>query len=471
MRNVRVAADRWNFELEGTGESITPVGGNMLSPGHPVDGTLFDRFDAADCERRFALLEAHGYNCVRQAIGVNRVFDPATGLKAEGLRNWDTFIALAEKHGVYLMPVGGYVGGNDWFDVEKLADNGRSLDESCAFWEAFAGHYAGHPAIWAWDLRNELLYWARPHSVPKGHPDEQRVAAMIRDAWPAWLERRYGSVGAMNRAYSASYATFEEVPGSVEFVDRPYDLCAYDFRNYLNDRGYAWCKRQCDVIRAASPKHMVVSGNNSWLSPDQDLFLSNGFHNRAVESLFDFVTHHPYPAWQACEGGRGDPLDGGEPLRYWLNACVAMSRFDHYNKPVVIQEFGWYGGGESAFLGPLPYRTEAQHAEYMRTLVETLAPHSNGFINWPLFDMPGARDISNHGGIFTADGGEKELTKVFDDIARTHVGTRHQRLRATTTLTYSLLALYTSRDYQDRMWDEVHEVISSGHIPDFRFIA
>ena len=470
MHGVRVAADRWNFELDGTGELISPIGGNMLSPEHPVDGTLFDRFDAAECDRRFGLLAEHGFNCVRQAIGVNNVFDPATGLKAEGMRNWDTFISLAEKHGVYLMPVGGYVGGNDWFDVERLADNGKSLDESCAFWEAFVGHFAGHPAIWAWDLRNELLYWARPHSVPKGHPDEQRIEAMIRDEWPTWLERRYGTVAAMNRCYGAQYATFADVPGSVEFIDRPYDLCAFDFRNYLNDRGYAWCKRQCDVIRAASPKHMVVSGNNSWLSPDQELFLSNGFHNRAVHDLFDFVTHHPYPAWQATLGGRGDPLDGGAPLRYWLNACVAMSRFDHYGKPVVIQEFGWYGGGTSSFLCPLPFRTEKQHANYMRRLIDALEPHSNGFLNWPLFDMPDAPDISNHGGIFTADGGTKELTKVFEETARRINGAPQMRARATTTLTYSLLALYTSREYQDRMWDEVDEAISSGEIPDFQFI-
>src|SRR5687768_772057 len=200
MKPVRVAADRWNFETA-PGEYVVPLGGNMLDDQHPHQGTLFDRFDAADVDRRFGVMADLGLNCLRQAIGVNRVFDPLSGLKPDGLKNWDTFIGLAEKHGVYLMPVGGYIGGNDWFDVERLADQGKSLDESCEFWRAFVGHFAHHPAIWAWDLRNELLYWNRPHFATPGSAEEMRVDAMIKDRWPWWLQKRYGTVDAMNRAY------------------------------------------------------------------------------------------------------------------------------------------------------------------------------------------------------------------------------------------------------------------------------
>ena len=411
-----------------------------------------------------------GLNCLRQAIGVNQVFAPGKGLLARGLRNWDTFIALAERYGIYLMPVGGYIGGNDWFDVERLADSGRALDESCEFWQAFAAHYAGHPAIWAWDLRNELLYETRPHMTTPGNPTEARIEAMLKDGWPTWLERRYGTVAIMNRVYGTKFSTFAETPSSVHFVEKPFDLCAFDFRNYLNDRGYDWCQRQCAVIRAAAPGHMIVSGNNAWLSPDQDLWLANGFHNRALHSLFDFVTFHPYPAWQAVPGGRGDPLDGGEKLRYWLNCCVGNARMDHYGKPVVMQEFGWYGGGKSRFLGELPYRSDQEHADYTRTLCQTLLPHVNGFLNWPTMDMPAANDISNHGGIFTHDGQRKALAEVYGDLAKSVNGQRQQRAAATKTLTFSLLALYTCRSYQDAMWDTVHQTLIEGCTPDFKFI-
>ncbi len=469
MKPVRVSADRWNFETS-DGALITPLGGNMLNDQHPGQGTLFQHFDAADCDRRFGIMAELGLNCVRQAIGVNEVFDPATGLKAAGMKHWDTFIGLAEKHGIYLMPVGGYIGGNDWFDVERLADNGKSLDESCRFWAAFCAKYANHPAIWAWDLRNELLYWEQEHMTVGGDKDSQRVGNRIRDAWPQWLETRYGTVETMNRVYGKSFASFLDVPSHIKFRENPFDLCEYDFRNYLNDRGYAWCKHQCDVIRAAAPGHMIVSGNNAWLSPDQDLFLANGFHNRALHDLFDFVTFHPYPAWECVLGGRGDPLDGGEPLRYWLSACIGNARIDHYGKPVVVQEFGWYGGGASKFLCDLPYRSEEEHAEYTRKLTDALIPHVNGFVNWPTFDMPASNDISNHGGIFTHDGKPKALAKVYADLVKRLNGKRQIRACATTTLTYSLLGLYTCRGYQDRMWDEVHAAIQVGNVPDFRFI-
>ncbi len=473
MKPVKVAADHWNFETA-PGQYITPLGGNILNDRHPGQGTLFENFDAQDCDRRFGIMAELGLNCLRQAIGVNSVFHPSEGLLSKGMKNWDMFIALAKKHGIYLMPVGGYIGGNDWFDVERLADSGKALDESCAFWQSFCSYYAGHPAIWAWDLRNELLYETRPHMTTPGSPQERQIESMLKSDWPGWLECRYGSVAAMNKAYgNAGHSSFADVPGSVHFIEKQFDLCASDFRHYLNDRGYDWCKRQCDVIRAAAPGHMIVSGNNAWMSPDQDLWLANGFHNRALHDLFDFITFHPYPALQAKAGGRGDPLDHlerrGEPLQYWLHSCIGNARMDYYGKPVVVQEFGWYGGGESSFIGPLPFRTEQQHADYTRILVDALLPHTNGFINWPTFDMPAANDISNHGGIFTHDGKPKELSKVYRELASLS-SKRMIRAKGTTSIQYSLLGLYTSRPYQDRFWDEVHEVLSSGQIPDIKFI-
>ncbi|MFA6291499.1 MAG: hypothetical protein WC637_06935 [Victivallales bacterium] len=111
MEKVRVSKDRWNFELEGSGRFITPIGGNMLNDQHPGQGTLFQKFDAGECKRRLGIMAELGLNCLRQAIGVNQVFDSKTGLKSQGMKNWDTFIGLAEKYGIHLMPVGGYLGG------------------------------------------------------------------------------------------------------------------------------------------------------------------------------------------------------------------------------------------------------------------------------------------------------------------------------------------------------------------------
>ena len=80
----------------------------------------------------------------------------------------------------------------------------------------------------------------------------------------------------------------------------------------------------------------MCPGNNTWLSPGQDLWLANGFHNHAVHDLFDFVTHHPYPALQCLPEYSRDPLDDmaedGPKWRFWRNACVSIK---------ILPEFLW----------------------------------------------------------------------------------------------------------------------------------
>lgn len=470
MQLVRVAADRWNFQDE-DGHYIFPLGGNMLNDEHPGAGTLFSHFDVDDCERRFAAMQGIGLNCLRQAIGVNEVYDVQTGLKAEGMRNWQRFIALAEQYGIRLMPVGGYLGSNDWFDGKQLADDGQPLDDACAFWQAFVGEFIAHPAIFAWDLRNELYYDLQDHMVV-GSGDTSSALGDLVASWPAYLETKYGTVAEMNARYGTwgPFNSFSEVPNYVRFKSEPGNPIEYDFKLYLNEKGYRWSKRQVDVIRAVSPLHMITSGNNGWLFPDMDLWLANGFYNIFQHDLYDFVTVHPYPGPQCLETGHGDPLDGGEAMTFWLNAAVAMARIDHYGKPVMLQEFGWYGGGESDFLCHLRYRSEEEHANYMRTLMTTLLPHANGYINWPTCDMPAAGDISNHGGIFTHDMQPKALAKVYQELAETYGGKPRTRQAGTKTVTYSLLQLTTSRPYQDAMWEELDQLSREGHVLDFRFI-
>jgi len=470
MKLIHVATDGWNFQEEG-GSFFTPFGGNILNDVHPGQGTLFDHFVADDVERRFAAMQTFGLNTLRQPIGVNHVYDAGTGLKAEGMRNWTCFISLAEQYGVRVMPVGGYLGSNDWFDAELLADDGKPLEDSCAFWTAFAGAFTAHPAIFAWDLRNETLYDLQEH-MTIGSGDASGAYANLVSGWPAYLEARYGTVEMMNAHYGrwGSFAEFAEVPVFIRFTDDPGNPVAFDFRNYFNEKGFQWSRRQVETLRAADPQHMVCSGNNGWLFPDMDLWLANGFHNRAHHELYDFITIHPYPAPQCLPTGHGDPLEGGEPLAFWLDAVVGMARMDHYGKPVVLQEFGWYGGGTSRFLCELPYRSEQAHADYTRTLIERLLPHANGFVNWPLCDMPAANDTSNHGGLFTHDMQPKPLAAAYQELAAQVNGTPRHRQPATATLSTSLLMLYTSRAYQDELWEEVHRRARRGEVLDYRYV-
>lgn len=133
------------------------------------------------------------------------------------------------------------------------------------------------------------------------------------------------------------------------------------------------------------------------------------------------------PSAQAVATPTADDRALAARVRYLLSACIGNARMDHHGKPVVLQEFGCYGGGTSKFPCDLPYRSEQEHADYTRVLTDALIPHVNGFINWPTFDMPAANDISNHGGIFTAEGQPKALAKVYADLVRRLSGQRQLR--------------------------------------------
>ena len=62
----------------------------------------------------------------------------------------------------------------------------------------------------------------------------------------------------------------------------------------------------------------------------------------------------------------------------------------------------------------------------------------------------------------TVSGRLKALAKVYAELVKRLNGKRQVRARATTTLTYSLLGLYTCRGYKYRMWDEVHATVQAG---------
>ncbi len=84
--------------------------------------------------------------------------------------------------------------------------------------------------------------------------------------------------------------------------------------------------------------------------------------------------------------------------------------------PLVIAEFGWYGGGPLAPNGkPV---TEEQQAEWCRHLLEVTSPMACGWLNWGMYDTPQAMDVSKLTGLFTVDGKEKAWGRTFRDVAQ-----------------------------------------------------
>ena len=63
-----------------------------------------------------------------------------------------------------------------------------------------------------------------------------------------------------------------------------------------------------------------------------------------------------------------------------------------------------------------------QQAEYCRDAIETSAGFVTGWLNWGLYDHPGATDCSELTGLLTADGTTKAWGKTFQMLSRQYDG-------------------------------------------------
>ena len=87
-------------------------------------------------------------------------------------------------------------------------------------------------------------------------------------------------------------------------------------------------------------------------------------------------------------------------------------------KPVVVAEFGWYGGGKPTVdQGKHPPATEEQQARWCQGVVKTTAGLAVGWLNWGFYDQPEAQDVSQLTGLLTADGRLKAWGQEFSRLS------------------------------------------------------
>lgn len=131
--------------------------------------------------------------------------------------------------------------------------NPRYLDESRRIVRAQVEHFAGNANLVAWQIDNEFGC----HDTAVCYCDHCRAA------FARWLERRYGSIDELNRAWgtvfwSQEYRSFDEVvvpaftaveqPG--RFTHNPGLLL--DYQRFSSDSIVAYQQAQIDLIRAAT---------------------------------------------------------------------------------------------------------------------------------------------------------------------------------------------------------------------------
>ena len=400
---IHVAKDGRTFETE-AGKPFVPFGVTYYRPGTGWAPQLWKKFDAAATRKDFARLKELGVNCVRVFLTYGS-FCPEQGqLAPDGATKFDQMLALAEEAGLYLHPAGPdhWEGTPPWAREEDIAGDER-LAGLESFWKQFAARYRGHSAIFAYDLRNEP-------AVPWDGP-------IMNRKWNAWLSRRYATAdkAAVSWQTNAAALPWGQVlaPPAKDALTNQLLLDYQQFREEIADE---WTRRQVAAIKSADPRALVTVGLIQWSVPSlvPGVQHYSAFRPSRQARYLDFMEVHFYPLNQGFYAYEN--LEAEARNLAYLEGVVREAAVP--GKPLVVAEFGWYGGGKLTIdQARHPAATEEQQARWNRQLIKTTAGLACGWLNWGFYDHPEAKDVSQLTGLLTVEGGSKAWGVEFQKLA------------------------------------------------------
>ena len=417
---IVVSATGCRFVERNSGRDYVPFGTNYYDPHTGWAPKLWKQFDAEKVQRHFEVMRSLGVNCARVFLTTGSFQPTADTLDEQALKKLDRFVDIAGKAGIRLI----LTGPDHWEGVPEYWRADRYAGENALralelFWQVVGGRYKGNGTIFAWDLLNE------PH-IPWF--EEQ-----WRTRWNEWLKDKYNSWELLKNAWRDELGDTDKwgdvaVPQDKPDANNPRLRDWQLFREHLADE---WVRRQAEAIRKADPTHLITVGYIQWTYPllrygNPGRYAAFNPHRQA--KWCDFVTIHFYPTF-------GDPFASKENWQRNIDYLRAVLAYCHVGqpatadkpttagKPVVLGEYGWYGGGAPQHH---PFLTEQQQADWLSGEIEASRGLADGWLSWPFADTPGSTDISLYAGLVKEDLSVKawgrkfaEFTKDLSSLERT----------------------------------------------------
>jgi hypothetical protein len=406
--------------------SVTADGARLLTPdGRPFFAVIANyvghsdrawaqfqagKYDPALIEADFRLAASAGANAIRTFVAapLQSEFPQGNWAKLDGL------VAAARAAGVYLLLT--------------LADYSLSYVATLAQHAGLiASHFAGEPAILAYDLKNEpRFYHISLMRFPGGNPlymaDLPKIYPPQRDAAAAlaWARGAGAAPTSLSDADALQYANVSEVMDNflaaagawiaarsyrvsvVEFIRSPEAAAWQPFLAALDAALKAWLGPQVNAIRGADPGRLITVGYS-------DPLLAALPANRALD--LHAINRYPRDATP-------------RQLEFQLTITSGL-RATFPSQPVILTEFGYSTAEHEPALAAI-----YESAGWLRAYELGLA----GAGKWMLWDLPpGPNPRERSFGLYDAAGSPKPAALSLPGLSQRLAGSRGPRGRVEIT--------------------------------------
>lgn len=394
------------FVKEKDGSVFTPLGVNYfpLATGWPPH--IWDRSHKDDYEKDFAKIKALGLNCIRVFTSIAKLMPSGKNqVDEQVLEYMKDMLDTASKYDIYVIFSGpcGWDGRPQW--LNDIVQGKERIKSFCSFtdkdylnqrsflWTKIAKKFSGHPALFAYELINE--------------PDIPWDADGFDVLWAEYVEKRLGE-NIDEELRKILVENRNEIPENNFEVE---SRLLFEYQTFRNQLSYNYCKLCCDAIRKGDKSTFITLGTHQATVPfvGQTPGKYHAFDPHYIGELFDYISLHFYP-YDDCI----DICDGEENVSKWKNLLHAYINYMDIGKPILVEEFGLYGGGVSPqfpWRKPFGYLSEEDSADWVCDGIIKNIAHCAGFLNWGLQDHSDWGDPTRYQGFYNDFGELKELGK------------------------------------------------------------
>jgi hypothetical protein len=397
MELIQINQNNWGFIEKGSGKTFVPWGCNYYDPFTGWAPQLWRQFDPGRVAEQLDSLKTISCNVIRVFTTITNLLSSPRRVRKEGIAKMEKMLSLAADRDLRVIWSGPslWEGAPEWWKEQAPYEayaRPDLIEAQSVAWRGIARAMSGHPALFAYELHNEPIAPWSPTPA-------------MREKWARW------------RAQKATQA-----PEDLPIPDEPLRLSwSWDLQRFREDLAVEYVARMVEAIRGTDDTHLITIGLHQksapfdWYPPDPYA----AFNPYRLEHLLDYHSVHFYPHHIWHPNIYRDPFESETGMQETLWHARAVSRYMKAgNKPVVMEECGWYGGG-TVYIGnrEQPGRSEEQQTAWCTGLVKATRGDLCGWLFWPYRDTPSSLDPSRRSGLYDAAGCLKDWGRAFSRLA------------------------------------------------------